>query len=105
MWSDSPADAVVTASFPWTAIEAVTLTEIPSLRWPMPPTRLVTLVLTPEAFDLHTAHQRATNRRLRPVESRFFGPRAVALHDGYRHGARVAFELFARVHRQAVRGF
>lgn len=31
---------------PWTAIEAVTLTEIPSLRWPMPPTRLVTLVLT-----------------------------------------------------------
>lgn len=71
----------------------------------MPPTRLVTLVLTPETFDRHIAHQRATNRRLRPVESRFFGPRAVALHDGYRHGTRVAFELFARVHRQAVRGF
>lgn len=90
---------------PCTAVEAVILTDIPSLRWPMPPTRLVTLVLTPETFDRHIAHQRATNRRLRPAESRFFGPRAVALHDGYRHGTRVAFELFACVHRQAVREF
>lgn len=85
---------------PWSAVEAVGLAEHPAPRWPLPPIRLVAVLLTPEAFARHTAGRRWGFRSYRWTEVRRWSDGGVVLRSAGRGGSRVMLEVFARAHQQ-----
>lgn len=82
----------------WSEIDDVRATFIPQ-RWPLPPTHLVTIILSPAAHDRRSADRGRARRTLDAVEARISGARSVSLRSGFRGGSRVLEALLCRAHR------
>ncbi|GAA4390967.1 hypothetical protein MTQ12_06260 [Brevibacterium sp. R8603A2] len=93
----------VRAFLPWDDVERIGATFIAAHKWPMPPTHLVTIVLTPEAFAAHTAGSGKLARILSAADRSISGPRSFVLRHGIHGHGRVLQELFTRAHEQFAR--